>query len=152
VAFLIAAAFLMWRVRERIVRLAFGALFVEQAILAYADLSATTPNSFLVGIPLIAFALFMGAAGASQVRPRRVAMIASAAFVAMFLLSWGARYYADVVIGRHSIVRSSPICLVHDLVFTAKPRLDPTAATKRNRYFEAPANGRRASADDVSRA
>ena len=110
VLFLLGAVFAAWRVREPMGRAAFLAFAVSQAVLAYADLSATTPNHLLVGIPLVLFALLLGASGARHARPRRVVMIASVAFVAMFLFSWGARHYADVLIGRNSVLRSSPIC------------------------------------------
>jgi hypothetical protein len=110
VLFLFGAVLVAWRVREPIGRAAFLAFAISQAVLTYSDLSATTPNRLLVGVPLVVFAVLLTASGARHARWRRVVTIASVAFVAMFLFSWSTRHYSNVLIGRHSVLRPSPIC------------------------------------------
>jgi hypothetical protein len=116
--FLVLSVFLAWRVPEPVGRLAFVVMAVQQALLSYAAISTAAPNRVVVGALWVVFAALITASGARFGRKQRV-VIASTVFVAMFLFSWGARYYADVVLGRRSVLRPSPICWIQGNEFAA---------------------------------
>ncbi|HET9385469.1 MAG TPA: hypothetical protein VFO67_09995 [Gemmatimonadales bacterium] len=110
VPFCIGSVYLALKVHDKLARAAFLMLAIEQAILAYGALSGTASNHLLVGIPMVLFAALLTLLGIRHTTPRRAALIAPSAFVAMFLFSWGARYYGDVLMGRVSVVDQIPIC------------------------------------------
>jgi hypothetical protein len=110
VPFCIGSVYLALKVHDKLARAAFFLLAIEQAILAYGALSGTASNHLLVGIPMVLVAALLTLLGVRHTTRRRAALIAPAAFVAMLLLSWGGRYYGDVLMGRVSVVERIPIC------------------------------------------
>jgi hypothetical protein len=110
VPFSVGALYLARCVRDPIGRAAFVALAVAQATLAYSDLTSTTVNRLVVGIPVLAFAVLLTVMGVRSTPPRRAVIVATVAFGAMFAISWGARHYAADLVGRDSVFRSSPLC------------------------------------------
>ncbi len=108
-AFVIGGVILAWRFNESLGRVAMLVFAVHQGILAYASISGTRLNSVAMTMLITAFAALLTASGARDGTARRFVM-AGSAFVAMVVFSFGARYYADVLLGNHSVVSSGPIC------------------------------------------
>lgn len=107
--FLVAFLFIAWSVREPMTRMGF-VLFA--GVFGIALLGYTTgfvANRWLVnGIFVVGAALITlgGVRGAT----RRAIVVATSGFLLLFAFGYASRYYADVLLERHSVVRSSPLC------------------------------------------
>ena len=108
--FLVFSLFLAWRFKEPLGRAALVMFALQEAIFGYAALFRTAPNGLVLGSLLIAFLTLFTASGARGAPPRRLAL-ASCVFVAAFLFSWSLHYYANGVMGRHSVL-SGPMCSI----------------------------------------
>lgn len=105
---LVVASLLAWRIREPCARLAFAILAIQQVILASASIVNTPVSPWLIGSMSVAFGVLVTASGAST-QPRW-RMIVPALFAAMFIFRWVTLYFADGLIGRHSVFRTGPFC------------------------------------------
>lgn len=105
---LVMASLLAWRTQEPRARLAFAILAIQQAIIAASLMFHAPVSRWLIGALSLAFAGLLTASGASIQPKWRV--IVPAMFVAMFVFRWVTLYYADGLIGRHSVFRSGPFC------------------------------------------
>jgi hypothetical protein len=108
-AFVLCGVFLAWRMKDPLGRLAMLVWAVHHGISAYASISGFRLSSVAMTASITTFAALLTASGARDGTTRRF-VLAGGAFVAMLLFSFGARYYADVLLGSHSVVSSGPIC------------------------------------------
>jgi hypothetical protein len=102
------ASLLAWSLRETRVRLAFAILAVQQATLAYGLFFGTSISGWLSGGLSVASAILLIWSASATVPSWP--LVAPAVFAAMFLFRWVTLYYADGIIGRHSVFRSGPFC------------------------------------------
>jgi hypothetical protein len=107
-AFVIGAVILAWRFKEPLARVAMLIFAVHHGLLTYASISGAGLNSVTMTVLIAVFAALLTASGARDGTARRF-VIAGSGFVAMVVFSFGARYYADVLLGNHSVL-SGPIC------------------------------------------
>ena len=109
VAFVIGGVILACRMKEPIGRVALLVFAVHQGILAYASVSGVGLNLVAMTTLFTAFAVMVTASGARD-GPTHRFVIAGGAFVAMFVFSMSARYYADVLLDNHSVLSSGLVC------------------------------------------
>ncbi len=108
VLFGLMAAALAWSMRELRARLAFGILTFQQAVVASGWMFGAPVDPLLIGSLSVAFAVLVTMSGASMQPKWR--LIVPAVFAAMFVVRWLTIYYADGIMGRHSVFRPGPFC------------------------------------------
>ena len=108
IMFALGASLLAWKLRDRWGKLAFAVLAVQQVMLASGTVAQIPGGAVLIGSLSIAFAILVTLSGVPTQTKWRV--IVPAVFIAMFIFRWVTVYYADGIIGRHSVFRSGPFC------------------------------------------
>jgi len=108
VGFAVLASMFAWSLREPRARLAFTVFAVQQAALSYGSILGAPINAWLSGVLSVTFAVLLTSSSISIQPKWRV--VVPAVFAAMFLFRWITLYYADSIIGGHSVFRSSPLC------------------------------------------
>jgi hypothetical protein len=108
VGFGLLATMLAWGLREPRARLAFAVFAVQQAALSFGSILGAPINPWLSGVLSVTFAVLLTLSSVATQPKWRV--VAPAVFTAMFLFRWITLYYADSIIGGHSVFRSSPFC------------------------------------------
>ena len=99
-------AFVARSALTRVGWLLFAAL---HAIIVLGPQTDYLPNRWMLNGLFVAFAVVITVGGARDA-PRRAMMLAGCGFVVLLAFSYATRYYADVVLQRHSVVRSSALC------------------------------------------
>jgi len=107
--FLFVFLFIAWSVREPMTRMGF---LLFAGVYGIALLEYTTgfvANPWLVNSIFVAGAALITLGGVRGAT-RRAIVVATCAFLLLFAFGYASRYYADVLMERHSVVRSSPLC------------------------------------------
>ena len=109
VLFIVIGLFLASLARAPLTRLGWLLLSALHGIVLIGPWAGYLPNRWLVNAFYVAFAVVVTLGGVRGAR-RPAIMLAGCVFVAALAVSYGSRYYADVLLERHRVLRSSPLC------------------------------------------
>ena len=107
--FVVIGVFLAWVARAPATRLGWGVLAALHGIILLGPWAGYLPNRWLLNMLYVTFAVLVTVGGIRDAT-RRAMVLAGCAFVALLAFSYASRYYADVLLERHSVLRASPLC------------------------------------------
>ena len=94
---------------DAIGRAAFALLAARQLLLGYAALADSAPPGALVDALMIAAAVLITVSGAGPA-PKSRRLVAAGMFVVVCVMAFGARSYADALLGKRSVLSPGSIC------------------------------------------
>jgi hypothetical protein len=118
--------------KELFARAAFLTSAAYHGLWAYTDLAHPPPSPLAVNGRLVAFSVLFTVAGARAASGRRIAR-AGIAFVVVFAVVFGARFYSDVLFGNQSVMDRGLICSLNH-----SQRIARQVQPARSRPYESP--------------
>jgi hypothetical protein len=109
VFFIAIGLFLAGAARAPLTRVGWLLLAILHAAILVGPWAGYVPDRWLLNTVYTVFALLVTLGGVRG-STRQSIVLAGCGFVAVLALSYGARYYVEVLTERHSVLRASPLC------------------------------------------